>query len=266
MFFRIALGFIAVLCMAFFLNGRADAAAEFCPVRLATFAPTSQSATYAYTVDAQSPRSVSAELVADTDAGWFSWHFPMTVLHPAKRTVTAGIYTVESNVLASPVMYVTFPRAVHVTHAFARQATTSGESVFGWDAEGGVSCEPPAPRDFATIAVQAAPAPVAAPVVAEPVDAPFGSTCAKPFADASVTQLARTTLSADYTAAPGNAVLVDVALDKSAAVLDAWLLGTSESVNYDQAALRIAKASAYSPAISYCRAVATVITLPVRFR
>jgi hypothetical protein len=44
--------------------------------------------TYAYVLRADSPRSASGQIVADTDHGWFSWTFPMTPLAETQGMMT----------------------------------------------------------------------------------------------------------------------------------------------------------------------------------
>lgn len=68
---------LALFAAALFLS-RSPAAAivEFCPVSVTALAPipdASGTARYEYRLAALSPRSVNADLVAQTDNGWYRW-------------------------------------------------------------------------------------------------------------------------------------------------------------------------------------------------
>ena len=257
------------------LTVRAEAVTEFCPATVENASPIGASlgtaaSAYAYELQALTPRAVDASIIADTDHGWFSWSIADVTLHGVTRTnhiKLNGRYQLEEYVIAeSAPLAVAFPSAVVLRHAWVVLGKTSGEVKLGWDARGPTSCDPPG---FASASIadppkaptaQATPTPLpsaaGATSTAVPTNPPFGiSTCAKPFAEATVTRPVAPDFSDFGLLQPGGAALsvVAVAIDEHGKRVDAWLLSSSGLGEFDLAALRAARVSEYSGGISYCR-------------
>jgi TonB family protein len=161
---------------------------------------------------------------------------------------------------------VTFPSPVQVRRAWVTNARTTGETVFGWDAEGAVRCDVPDfsepfppnlttktlshPRDQ----VPATPPPAAAAVSAS---APFDVVkCDKPFAPVTFAKPVAPVLPDAETGFRSEAfVEIKVAVDETGAFSEAWIVESSGKPSFDQAAMTAAQASSYAPAVAYCQKV-----------
>src|SRR5579883_2594119 len=118
---------------------RASATTEFCPAVL-DIAPTGKAPaqTYGIQLRALSERRVTVRLAFDTSAGWYQTDVSEAELSPSIRTIPLK-YPVDVPISASPVMYVRFPAAVTVNHAFIIRALSIGD-VFHWSDRGQVTC------------------------------------------------------------------------------------------------------------------------------
>jgi TonB family protein len=271
----------AVICAAFFLSAHrpASAMAEFCPAELSYKAVGSESATpqtaqlYGFHLSALTARTIDATLAFDTSAGWFTVQVPQTRLSPKVTHYIGELTFVERDYL-SPKMYVRFPEAVLVNHAWTYSAATLNDGA-GWQQKGTVICPPPSdlspdqkrrtPKGRQTTMIdpkdddRLSDPPDAASMLlaAQPSKALESAACAEPFRLASVLnqiapnypdsmldrELGRTTVS------------VEIALTPEGRPRDVWLRVSSGYQAFDDAALNAAKLSTYQGARSYCQPV-----------
>lgn len=184
----------------------AAAATEFCPAQLqytGSASPSRNATTYRYAIQALASRVAEGTIIADTDAGWFTW-----TQQPVQLTRTT--YT--------------------TTFTY-----TSGD-------------ETPAP----------APPPVNAAASAPPFPPP---SCAKPFVSATVTDpkqpdFPRIVMDEGFGGLASSEIAV--AVGPAGKLVDAWVWAGSGYSALDNAALRAARQSKYSGAISYCRPIAAM--------
>jgi hypothetical protein len=259
---------LLAISAAFVLCGtRAEAMVEQCPARASGLLPTAKAPTatiLSYSLGALSQRTVDATIIADTNLGWFSWSVSGVPLGRVKRTDTAGTWPVPYEAWSSPSLSVAIPGDALITHAWVTAGKVSGgEATFNWDAKGPVTCDvpgfdappSPAPSLPAPAAVAAVPADAA---IAKPTTAPFDvASCEKPFVAAapkSGPPLNAALLGSANQGLAAEAAVIDVALDASGKVLDAWIEGSTHSA-FDRLAMAGALNSTYTPAVSYCRPV-----------
>lgn len=205
-FYKIS--FAMLVCAVLFMVAHKPALAvtEFCPARLElspigsnstqTFGPAQ---TYAAELAALGPRSVTAELAFDTNAGWFAADVPSEKVSEKDAGSDGGYGNAQSR-WVSPVFEVNFPKAVIVTSAWVT-AAESKDDTFGWGARGVIVCLPTGlrttptsyrknaawsdmlyePADFK----QLPEAPTIIPATPSPaIESP---SCAQPFQEATVT-------------------------------------------------------------------------------
>ena len=183
-----------------------------------------------------------------------------------KGTIEA-ISNESSLVTASPPLGVTFSQPVTVRHAWVLAALTKGEEVLGWDKHGTVPCDVP---EFESTSINLAnprsvvsPSPLPSPQGPMPIavadSPPFAiEKCETPFVEAKRTVIVwprDVTGFPDVSHGPYVPAIVFIALDGNGRVLDAWLRESTGYAPEDLAALRSARMSTYSGAISYCRHV-----------
>jgi TonB family protein len=243
---------------------------EFCPARVTVFAPGAgdpglpAASKYTYELTALSLRSVDATIIADTDKGWFGWRVAGVPVGAVSYTRTPAGGTARTDTRFESVdLTVVFPEAVVVQHAWVTSASTTGELILGWNRLGTVSCPyveaRPSIAQPAGMAVhRISPAtPDVAVADAVPAEAPFEpQTCAVPFSKAGVKMAVQPNFpdSAKQLAAPAK-VLVVVAIGIDGKVVDAWIGDSSGRPAIDDAALRAAQRSTYTPAVAYCRPI-----------
>jgi len=249
----------------------ARAATEFCPAHLAgnpAPSPAGPATTYHYRLQALGPRTVEGTIVADTDAGWFTWTQPAVQLTRTTYTNSSASVQYEFHVADSPELSVNFPQSVEIRHAWITTASTHGDPYFGWDAQGTVQCAPPDFTAFAgngphskrtPLATDPAPAPAPPAATAVAISVPFPiPTCANPFTAATVTAPVRPDFpeSVRDQGFAGSAVtVIAVAIGPDGKLLDAWVLAPSGYPALDRAALLAARHSQYAVPTSYCTAV-----------
>jgi hypothetical protein len=264
---KILLALLAVSA-AFVLSGaRAEAMVEQCPARASDLQATAKgpSATvFTYTLGALSQRNVDATLIADTNLGWFTWSVSGIALGRVKLTDVAGTWPVPYDAWSSSPMTIAIPGDAVVKHAWVTNGRVNGsESMFNWNAKGSVTCDVPAfdappssaPAPVAPAAIAALPGDTP---VAKPAAAPFDSmTCDKPFVAAapkSGPPLNSAFLGGANEGLAAEAAVIDVAIDGSGNILDAWIEGSTHSA-FDRLAMAGAMNSKYTAAVSYCRPV-----------
>jgi hypothetical protein len=252
----------ALVCAALFgmAHRRASATVEFCPASLdlEEIAAHSDSkpvaALYAFDLSAFGPRTISATLVFDTSAGWFTVDVPDTTL--------VG----DGKNWHSPTMYVQFPKPVTINHRWVYSAKTSGDGSFGWARQGTVTCDPPGNRPVILglsvpsandLTYLAAP-PASNSVILSPIkQAPLlSATCAQAFSDPEPLHTEVPRFSARDLQDEGNGVAnIIVAIRADGSVADAWLWQPLENDKLAREVLRAARASTYSAGLAYCKRV-----------
>ena len=264
---------LTVLVLSFAATeGKSVAATEFCPAEVQHLSPVgarmgSAALTYVYELRAMTPRSVSAAIIADTDTGWYTWSVSGVELKRTVLPLDEAISNASSLVTASPPLGVTFSQPVTVRHAWVLAALTKGEEVLGWDKHGTVPCDVP---EFESTSINLAnprsvvsPSPLPSPQGPMPIavadSPPFAiEKCETPFVEAKRTVIVwprDVTGFPDVSHGPYVPAIVFIALDGNGRVLDAWLRESTGYAPEDLAALRSARMSTYSGAISYCRHV-----------
>jgi TonB family protein len=253
----------------------AVAATEFCPADLTHLESASsdrEATTYHYQLQALAPRVVDGTIIADTDAGWFTW-----VQQPVQLTRTTYMSASWSvkywfHVAESPELTVVFPQAVAIRHVWVATARSRDDRFFNWDARGLVPCEPP---DFAksrtpesdkvTRSPQAGdetPGPAPPPANAVAAVAPFSPpSCAKPFVSAIVADAVQPefpAILADQGISGVSISVIAIALDGHGKLIDAWVWASSGYPPMDDAALKAARRSKYTGATSYCLPVSAM--------
>ncbi|HVA32502.1 MAG TPA: hypothetical protein VNG31_00050 [Candidatus Baltobacteraceae bacterium] len=242
----------------------ARAAVEFCPAKLDNMTPIggvlgTAVPSYVYELTALAPRTVDASLVADTDKGWFAWHVSNAQLQEAKRVQANRFGGSPYTIAASAPLDVTFPEALAVRHAWVVSADVPGKSPASCDVPAFPSANMADPPPNATVSTPSPlPSPVSAAATATTTTPPFSfASCEHPFAQAKVTTVTQPQFPDELRGALGGRVsaALYIALDPKGNVIDTWPFSTSGFPLLDQAALRAARSSTYSGAISYCRPV-----------
>lgn len=267
-----AVGFFAVVVMLAGSASRALAATEFCPGQLVgphTESSSQEAETWYYHLTALGPRVVEGTIIADTDAGWFTWSQGAVRLTRATFTMTAPKFKAQYAVAVSPDLSVRFPQPVAIRYAWVTNAITHGDENLNLDTRGQVPCDLP---DFAGLNGPSpnvtqrtpdandptpAPAPLTATAVAS--SAPFPpATCAEPFRVATVTKAAEPNYPRSLQRngpASREVSVVYVAVDSRGQLVGAWLFASSGYPAMDAEALSAARRSQYLAPISYCRPV-----------
>lgn len=258
---------VFILCVIASM-AKALAIAETCPAQIQRISPIGvgsgdPAASYVYELDAVSPRSVDATIIADTSGGWYSWDVTGVQLVSVTRQTrhNNGYKVAVSNPLG-----VLFPNAIAVHHTWVVHAKSSGEQVMGWDAQGTYQCGLPAftkesvtEAGIATLSAWSAPIPTPLPlplttVKAEPTAPPFPiEDCKTPFAEVSVTKPVAPDYPQDIRSI--TRVLVDATIDATGHLIDVTVPAPSAYKSADVAAAQAAVASTFQPGVSYCRPV-----------
>jgi hypothetical protein len=214
------------------------------------------SRTFGYDLTALTPRTVSATLVADTTAGWYSWTAGNVALANTQRaahirTLPREFHLMPHETAASPTLAVTFPVPLAIRHLWVTSAQGAACEVPAFDAPSDTVA--PDPADIAP-----SPSPLYAASVAAPAKPPFASSgCDAPFVAGTVTkpEAPEYPLSLREMDSGPLAGAVEVALDPEGNLIGAWIYAGSGFAAWDRAALQAAAKSKYRGSISYCRPV-----------
>lgn len=262
----------ALVGLVLALGSRASAASEACPARI-VFWPSDQSgngaAIYDYELAALTERAVDATIIADTNHGWFAWTVKGVPIQGKTYLVKQTPFHYIYKSAASPTLTVEFPANTSVNHAWVTRASTMGESVFGWDSKGKVTCDLPdlskqgIKPELVEIHHADDPAPLHAPdrVVANPTSPPLPpAACKVPFSSASVPAVMQPMFPDSLVGIVSEpaATILYVAIDGNGTLADTWILASSGYAQMDYAALAAARQSRYAPATAYCRPVGGV--------
>jgi hypothetical protein len=254
---------------------------EYCPAQIyrgqgigvAVGAP---AATWAYTLSALGPRTVSGSILVQADAGWFTFAFGGTAL--VQHTVAYKTPYSQFRLLKyeSAPLYVRFPTATRIIHWWVNYVTTSGDANFGWDAKGTMHCmSPPGVGGYAVRILGVEPFPgltrltpeldlslppaAGVPISAAiPVTEPLGFTaCAQPFSSVRVVTKAMADFPSGVELSDLGATHVEtavvVAVGASGHVDDAWVYNSSGIKRLDASALVAARDSTYAAGTALCQ-------------
>lgn len=286
---------IALISAAFFLSLHRPASAmvEFCPADLsyervtagtqlvrrqagsneaASYSP-EFSSLYGFELSALGVRTITqATLAFDTTGGWYTLDVPAVTLVAKERHYSNPLVSFVRRDYVSPVLYVRFPQAVTINHAWVYSVAAQHDAPFGWQARGTVTCDPPAAPSAQQ--AQSYNKPEAfyhlAEADADPLSQPPGATslilsaktsppleqsnCPEPFREATV----KTQVTPQYPdiMTTGKATTsVEVAINAGGSLADAWVWGPSGFKPFDDASTLAATKSSYTGARSYCRDV-----------
>jgi|GEM_PF-3848275 len=272
-----------VICAVFFLalHRPASAMAEVCPTTLhyRLVPQPLPSATFGFELRADGLRTVTAaQALLDTTGGWFTVNLPAGALHPSTRSYDTPIGTVRHSDWVSAPVWVSFPSAVIVQHAWVAQAALAADAM-GWKKNVLVNCPPPATLDATTVSAfisgdpsffQASadhpyytndetqrldsPPAGAVPIVAQPIRPRLSTACDRPFMGAN----ARHHDGARFEIPPvtfGGQAIIEVALDERGNVKDSSIWQSSGSGIFDDAALQNLKTNNFIAGRAYCQDV-----------
>ena len=234
---------------------------------------------YAMSFDALSARNVSGTVAFQTDQGWYSVPFDNVPLTEFDQQWKAKYVEFTRKSFTSDDLFVRFPRAVNLQSAFVNDAQTKGDTVFGWDAKGRVSCAGLSAKQFSEaqrpqrLATLLNPRPTQTPEATTSfltpaiASAPGLTACAVPFADASVPHPGRVTYpeAAKFASVQSANVLVEVAVSAAGQLEDSWIYAPSGNRYFDDAAMEVTHRSTYAPRRSFCQDVPGLYLFRVEF-
>lgn len=220
----------------------------------------------------------AAKLAFDTSGGWYTLDVPAVTLAEKDRHYSAPWVTFIHRDFVSPVLYVRFPQAVSISHAWVYEATAQNDGAFGWQAIGAVMCDPIPEASPEQRAHWPKPARSRNPYTLDPKDedrlsdvpsamslvlnaapsAPLESAaCTEPFREATVTRPEQPQYPDVLRGRVGSDVMtsVEVAIEPDGTLQDDWVWAPSGFKPFDDASLDAARRSTYKGARAYCRAV-----------
>ena len=248
-------------------------------------------AVHSLVLSALSSRTVSGTIVVHTADEWYTLRFTNVTLSRYDEKWQDTYASFSTTEFLSPVLYVRFPKPVSVQSVFVNEASTSGETAFGWDAKGNVTCT--GGSDISIIALGAGaiisgtmekskstsdlqrlnpiPSSRNAPPDGTPTltpaltSAPGLTDCAAPFAEATVTRPYPPSFPAGSRGESGESY-VQVAIGADGKLVDAWIWGPSGDRAFDLATLQSARHSEYAPARAFCQNVPGMYRFRAEFR
>jgi hypothetical protein len=243
---------------------------EFCPAHLGDFHAFggAHDGLIAFDVAAESARSVSANVIVQGESGWYTFQFKDAALVPDLAHYQSPTVRFDRTLYHTKPLYVQLPPGERIVRWWIYDAMSTGDSMFGWDSRGDVTCFPPpeAETKIPTLAnrpkrvnagndLAQLPGPSDSILVSSKMAPPADITeCAKPFVPAMVvhaeqplwpTSVPR--LSASVTSE------IEVAVNANGTLAGAWVYTPSGYPDLDLAALKAAERSKYHGGIALCR-------------
>lgn len=268
---RVAVFIGAVILFGSLTHGRALAIVEYCgatanlaPVGVPSDTPATM---YALSLSANSARTVSGHVALQTDNGWFEVPFDGVNLTSRTRRYQGPSVVFTRTDFESPTLFATLPSAAIVRAAFVEDATVTNEHALGWDTQShacvGYAYDPSHPRKNGPIGIVAldkdpavTPPPPGTPLLhASIASAPGSTNCSQPFADAKVSEAMKPDFPLGYHVDQPYVSLIEIAVDATGKLGDAWVYAPSGVKAFDDAALRAARQSTYVAPRSFCRDV-----------
>lgn len=198
-------------------------------------------------------------------------------MHTMRYKSQFGMYAVSQ--AFSPLLYVRFPKPVHVIAMWPRTVTAQNDGDFGWEARGVIVCPPSTaghighqmalpdklePAD--ALANDLPPKADDAIATAVPANAPFSGTCDKPFVDATAPDPVTPVYPPfRFAPPPVTQVLVEMAIASDGTLIDAWIVGNTGDRAFEPYALDAARRTHYTNAIAYCSPIPSVYRFRATF-
>jgi len=243
---------------------------EFCPARLNgfhAFAPPHDGLISFY-VAAESARSVSANVIVQGDRGWYTFQFKNANLVADLAHYQSSTVRFDRTLYHTKPLYVQLPPGERVLRWWIYDATSIGDSTFGWDKQGDVTCFPPPEGDTGIAPLADAPkrtnasndlaelpSPSDSVLTVSPIPQPGEMTeCAKPFVPASVVRAVQPTWPSTVRSLVTNVVTeIEIAVNADGSLAGAWVYTPSGILDLDLAALKAAEASKFRGGIALCK-------------
>ena len=259
----------------FFLNSgeRAIAAkVEFCPAHLDAYHAFdgTNDGLVSFYVAAESARSSSANVIVQGERGWYTFQFQNAALLADVAHYKSHTVKFDRTLYHTKPLYVRLPAGERIVRWWIYDATSLGDTVFGWDKRGDFTCLPepdanpnakvrdipdPPQRVNATNDLEALPAAGATVLPAYAIATPGDMTkCLNPFVSSTVTRAVSPLYPASARWLATNVTSeIEVAINADGSLAGAWVYTPSGIPAIDAAALRSAEISTYSKGIAMCR-------------
>lgn len=214
---------------------------------------------YEFQLAAMSERTVTGMVRLKTPQGWYNAPFSAVKLHekPKQAVSEANLYMLNGYI--SDPVYLQLPGDVPVSYGYVSQASTSGETEFGWDSKGTMVCDPVAQMGSVPVTGISPPPAQSAVVAAHAIDSPFSDACTRSLGKVAVKEAPPLRLPSMFqggdTALQANPTIVAVAVDASGGVVDDWVWQPSGTLALDDAAVNEARHTTYGPAQAFCKNV-----------
>ncbi|MBV8724469.1 MAG: hypothetical protein JO078_10380 [Candidatus Eremiobacteraeota bacterium] len=134
---------LALLCLA--PSGKASAAeVEFCPAVLGGYHifGEANAGLISFYVWAESARSVSANVIVEGETDWYTFQFKDVAVLPDVAHYQSPTVRFDRTLYHSKPLYVRFPASERIVRWWIYDAIATGDSKFGWDKQGDVTCFP----------------------------------------------------------------------------------------------------------------------------
>jgi len=268
----IAFGFFLAMIVA--CATRALAITEYCPAGVTAFHPLDgqgSASLFAYALKAEGARSVTATVMVHTNLGWFEVRTASaTPLVKFNFDYSDKFVEFTRTSYQSAPLYVRFSQPVSLVSYFVSEAQASGDSQFGWDAKGNVTCSAPAglesgskfTPDSLPIGVTISDArtdldvqpPLQVAIASASITSAPGSTaCEHPFSQPKTTHIE----SPDFPMREaqnglGGVTWIELAVSASGALDDAWIFAPSGSHALDMAAMEAMRKTTFQAGTAFC--------------
>jgi len=251
--------------------GRACAAeVEFCPGSVNAFHEFrgSNDGLIAFYVAAESARSVSANVIVQSESNWYTFQFKDAAILPDLAHFESPTVRFDRMLYHSKPLYVRLPPGEQILRWWIYDAITTGDSGFGWEKQGDVTCSPPPesvtlinaatdvakrvnpPNDLFQLPA-AGDTILAAAKIPQPAEM---TECAKPFVAATVIHAFQPVWPRSVPRLSAAVVSeIEVAVAANGRLAGAWIYRPSGYPDLDLEALKAAKLSRYRGGISLCK-------------
>lgn len=243
---------------------------EFCPARMdamhAFQAP--HDGLFSFYVAAESARSVSANVIVQGERNWYTFQFKDAKIVPELAHYQSSTVRFDRTLYHSKPLYVQLAPEERILRWWIYDAVATGDSVFGWDERGDVTCLPE-PYDDTKIKPLAdapkrvnvvndlgqLPSPSDAVLVSSQIAQPADITeCAKPFVPATVIHAFQPSWPSGIGRIGARVTTeIEVAVNANGSLAGAWIYQPSGIPDFDLEALRAAELSRYHGGIALCK-------------
>lgn len=243
---------------------------EFCPARLDAIHAfrDSNDGLVAFYVAAESARSVSANVIVQTQSNWYTFQFNNAVLLPDLAHYQNSTVRFDRTLYHTKPLYVRLPAGDRIVRWWIYDAIATGDSVFGWDKRGDVTCFPqpegvtkfrplgdPPRRTNPLSDLSQLPGPSDSIIAVAKIAPPAEITeCAIPFVPAAVLHAVQPLWPQSVSRIPAPATTeIEVAVDAKGSLAGAWVYTPSGYPALDLEALKAAELSKYRGGIALCK-------------